>query len=481
MKNILIILIFTYAMAYPQEELITVTGDSLIGHMSAGESIREVYGNVVLTQGNVVITCNQAVQFISRNDAELIGNVVVKQDSLTITTSRGFYYGDERRAESANGVHLNDQKVILTAKTGEYYFNEDRAFFRDSVNLYDTTTTLTSDSLTYFKNENRVVAVNNVKIVDSSNVIEADSLQHFRDTRITFADDNVKITSLENNVMIFGDHLEDYAQRYYTLINENPLLMQIDTTYADTVRYDTLGNAIDTVRTSELDTLIIKSLKMEAYRDSVNIFKAADSVRIVRAEFASKNDFTVYYRDEEKIITEKVTAESVQPVLWFENSQLTGDSVTIFLRDNRIQLLEMDNNAFILSQSEIFRSRYDQISGERIKIIFDDDGINSTEVEGTVYSIYYLYEEEEPNGLIKATSQSAIIKLSEKKVSEVRLYGSPKSEYYPENQVEGEEETFTLPGYRISPGRPVKEDLLNGKPGSGNLQDTSVIETYNNK
>ncbi len=464
-KYLLIILLTTFPLLAQQEEIITVVGDSLVGKFIDGESIREVYGNVVLTQGNVVINCDQAVQFISRNDAELIGNVVVKQDSITITTPRGFYYGDERTANSSSGVMLDDQKVILTAKSGVYYFNESRAFFTDSVKLFDTTTTLTSDSLTYFQNENRIIAVGNVKIVDQENTIEADSLQHFRDSRITFADINVKITSLENNVMIFGDHLEDYAEEYYTSINRNPLLMQVDSTYINSLVFNAEGVVSDTVRSLRIDSLIIISNLMEAYRDTLNIFVAKDSVQIIRGMFASKNDFTLYRKNDDKIITEKPTAESAQPVLWFENSQLTGDSVTIHLLNNRIQLLELDQNAFIHSQNEIYHDRYDQIAGERIKINFDEAGINSTEVEGSVYSIYYLYEDELPNGLIKATSGTAVIKLEDDKVNEVRLYGSPKSEYYPEPQVKGNEFSYTLPGFKIISSRPVKEKLLSGYSG----------------
>jgi len=45
-------------------------------------------------------------------------------------------------------------------------------------------------------------------------------------------------------------------------------------------------------------------------------------------------------------------------------------------------------------------------------------------------------------------------------VIEVRLYGFPKSDYYPENQVEGKELSFTLPAYVIYKNRPTKEALL---------------------
>ncbi|MGQ9644492.1 MAG: OstA-like protein, partial [Ignavibacterium sp.] len=94
--------------------MIVVIGDSLIGRVENGESIREVSGNVILTQGNVRITCTRAIQYLSRNDAELIGNVVATQDTLTIKTERGFYYGNLRKTSSNSGVILDDKKVILT-------------------------------------------------------------------------------------------------------------------------------------------------------------------------------------------------------------------------------------------------------------------------------------------------------------------------------------------------------------------------------
>lgn len=441
-----------------QEDYITVVGDSLVGRVISGESVREVYGNVVLTQGDVVITCNKAIQFIASNNADLIGNVIAKQDSLTITTEEAFYNGDEKKATSRSGVKLDDKKVILTADSGDYFFDEDKAVFKSNVKLYDTSATLTSDELTYFKEENRMIAVSNVQIIQEENIITADSLEYFRDTRITFAANNVSINNPENNVLIFGDHLEDYAEQYYTLIDKNPLLIQIDTSYSQ--NKDSLSLEGDPITLVQVDTLVIKSLLMEAWRDTIDLFKATDSVRIVRNGFASKNDFSVYHRDEGKIITHKINDLSVQPVLWHDNSQLTGDSVAIYLRENRIKLLEVFNNAFILSQSEDYPFRFDQTSGQSVTMNFENGELTDTEIYGGVLSIYYLYEDEEPNGLTRSSSQSARIVFVNKEVSEVRLYGTPSSEFYPENQVTGKERTFTLPLFRFIEDRPVKEELL---------------------
>lgn len=438
-------------------EYITVTGDSLVGKILNGEAVREVYGNVVLTQGNIRITCKKAIQFISRNDAELLGNVIVVQENLTITTERGFYFGNQKKAETKSKVKLDDKKVILTADIGDYYFTEERAYFQNNVVLYDTATTLYSNALNYYKNQNRSIATGNVKIIDAENIITADTIEHFRDFRITFASSRVKIVNIKNRIEIYGDHLEDYAQKDYTMINKDPVLLQIDTTISRIK--DTIG--ITSIKdTLAIDTLIIRALVMEAYRDTSTIFIAKDSVEIVRGSFASKNDYTIYFKDEDRIVTKKSGEGNSQPKLWYENSQITGDSVTVHLRENKIRMLEVNKNAFIHSHHDVFQDRFDQISGERIIIDFNENEINKTEIYGSVYAIYYLYEEESPNGLTKSSAQSAEIRFADKQVSEVRLFGSPTSDYYPENMVEGNERAFQLPQFVFYENRPQKLNLI---------------------
>ena len=454
-----LILLFSFdSFAQEQGEMITVVGDSLVGRIVNGETTREVYGNVVLTQGNVVITCNKAIQYISRNDAELIGDVVVKQDSMTIMTPRGFYYGDERRAESSSGVRLDDKKVILTADSGEYFFNDDKAVFRSRVTLFDTASTLTSGKLTYFKNEDRAVAMRSVKIIQKDNIINADTLEHFRKTRVTFATSNVRIKNLENNVQIFGEHLIDYAQEFHTIIDRRPLFLQVDTTR--TRLPDSLITENDSLQI-RLDTLIIKSGTMQSWRDTINMFEAQDSVRIWRRTFASLNDYSIYMKRKEKIITYRKKEDDMKPVLWDGETQLTGDSIIIFLRDNEIEALQVIKTAFVLSPNEIYQNRFNQISGDTLIMYFDKGDVSRVEVKGNVYNVYYMYtDEQKPNGLTQSSAESAALSFRKNKISEVRLYGSPKSEYFPENMVKGKEQTFALPRFNIVRNRPTKSDLL---------------------
>jgi len=451
-----LILIFVFLLSVlsvaQQSKLITVIGDSLVGRMVNGESTREVYGNVVLTQGKVKITCNKAIQYISRNEAELIGDVIATKDTLTIKTPRGYYFGNLEKTKSTAGVYLDDKKVILTADSGEYYFHEDRAFFQSKVKLYDTTTTLTSNQLTYYQQQNRAVAVGDVLIFDGENQIFADTLEHFRNSKITFAFSNVRLINLKNNSEIFGQHLEDYRQKGYSLIDREPLFIQVDTTFA------TNDDGTESV---QLDTLFIKSRIMEAFRDSSERFLAIDSVKILKEKFASVNDLTIFYRDEERIVTSKINSVSAQPVLWNEDSQLTGDSITIYLKDNKIKQLDVDGSSFMLSQNENYLNRYDQTSSAQIKLFFNQGKIFRAEFYGNVFSIYYMYDGETANGLTKSNSASTTVIFENNEVTEVKLYKDPASEYYPEKQVTGNEKDYLLPRFVVHKNKPTKIEMYN--------------------
>lgn len=455
MKKYFLLIIIIYLSIIPklfaqQGDLIRVVGDSLIGKMVKGESVREVYGNVVLTQGNVVITCNKAIQYISRNEAELIGNVIAKKDTLTIKTARGFYFGNLSKTKSNSGVYLDDKKVILTADSGEYFFNEDRAVFETNVKLFDTTSTLTSTKLNYFQKQDRAVAIGNVKIVDPENEITADTLEHFRKTKITFAFSNVRIKNLKNNTEIYGEHLEDFRERNYSIIDIKPLLLQVDTTYI---------TREDSTKEAKLDTLFIKARLMESFRDSSEKFIATDSVLILKDEFASRNDLTLFYKEQNRIVINKISEEARQPIIWYKNSQLTGDSITIYLDGNKITKLDVNNIAFMMSQNEIYDNRFDQTSSDSIKIYFANNKINEADFFGKVYSIYYLYEGETKNGLTKSNSSKAKVLFKDDEVSEVKLYINPASEYYPEKQVNGNEKSYLLPRFIIMEDRPTKEEM----------------------
>ena len=444
MKKFLFILLlsFTALQAQTNDDIIFIIGDSLKGKVINNESIREVMGNVIMTQDNIRITCNLAIQNITRNEAELIGNVVVTQDTITILTDKGYYFGNDKYTYSDTGVTLDDGHMVLIADEGYYYFNTKVAVFNQNVELIDTINNLSSDKLTYYNDLDKAVAVDDVTISSDKSTIYSDSLIHFRESNTTYAFKNITIENSENQMVITGEELIDEGELNYTKITGDPLLVKVDTS-----------------KSGQLDTLFIRSLMMESIEDSTNRLIATDSVIIIRGEFTSSNDISILYRDDDKIFTYKREDDLRSPVLWYTTSQLVGDSIDIYLDENQLDWIDIKKDALIISRKEGYDLRYDQISGDNIKLYFSNEGIEKTEVIGDVLSIYFIFEENEPNGLLKSSSNKAKMIFDDNKVIDVKLYGSIESEYHPENLIEGNELDFTLPSFFIYKFKPNKKDI----------------------
>ncbi len=447
MRNSILILFFISSLLFSQTktESIRVVGDSLIGRIENGQSIREVIGNVVMTQGDVRITCDRAIQNLTMNSAELISNVVVTQDTVEILTERAYYFGEEQYTYSDTGITLEDGHFVLTADSGYYFFDIDKAIFYSNVQLVDSSSILNSDKLTYYQKTNKLVTVGNVEIISEESAIYADSLIHFRDIKHSEAFRNIVVVDSKNNLTITGNYLIDDQGQKYTRITGSPLLRKVDTTSS-----------------GQFDTLYIRSAVMESISDSTNRLIATDSVRIIRGDFSSVNTISILYRDENKILTYKKENDIVPPVLWYGVSQMVGDTINIFLKKNQLEKIDIRSNAIIISRNEDYEYRFDQITGDKIDLYFGKNGLEETDVTGNVLSIYYMYEDGEPNGLLKSSSQRAKMFFENNAVVDVRLYESVESEFHPENLVQGKEKEFTLPTFIIYNNKPELRDLLKG-------------------
>ncbi|GAB1349950.1 hypothetical protein MASR1M107_21640 [Ignavibacteriales bacterium] len=475
MNKVLFFLLFaifvsTNGLFAQDKPKIIITGERMTGKETDEQKIRGFAGDVVITHLNVRITCDSAVHFMERNEAELIGNVVITQDTLTIKTERGFYYGNTRRAYASTPVELDDKKVFLKAETGEYLFNDTKARFLRNVRLYDSSGTMTATELIYFRNtqtayasggvklwdktssldadslvHNRVTLVTrayrNVVVVDSNSIVLADSLIYDQTNRTTDAWSNVQIKNFEENTLVLGEHVQDFRAEKHTIVEGSPFVMQIDTA----------GNTVD--------TLLLRAVKLESFtaKDSVKMI-AYDSVVIIKGDFASKNSYTEYTQSPEAIFTSKQEGDKIPPVLWFEKSQLSGDTVNLFIKEKKAEKVIIKKNSLIISKNGEFR--FDQVSGKDVIMTFEEGKLKQTNIYENVLSFYYVYEEGVPNGLIRSSSNSAIITFDSNKVEDVRLYGDPVSEYYPENLVKGSEKKFFLPTYVDYGKAPVKEEYF---------------------
>jgi len=408
--SFVIFLLFSVnAVGQGKENIVLKNADVFVGKNVNGEDIRECTGNVHFVQGNVLVWCDRAVQHLAKNEVELIGRVRVLRDTVTLTAKQGTYYGNTKKAVCEDGVRLETTHVILLADSGTYFTEERKSFFHSHVHVIDSTTTIFSDELTYLEKERESIAIHHVKVINS-----------------------------DNNVRLFGDYLEHFDETRYTRITEQPRLMQVDTSSK-----------------GEIDTLVVKSILMESYDDSTKKLIATDSVAMARGPLSVRCGWARYF-------TQKQYMELRQePVVWYDDNQASGDSITLFMSHNKLQHAVIRNRTFALSLSDsAYPARYNQLTGRKIEMFFQDDKLHEMAVDQNAISLYYLYDGKAPNGVNRTSGDAITMTFIDGKIDLIRIVRGIEGTYYPDNMVMKNETKYNLDGFDLRTDRPTLKSIF---------------------
>jgi len=389
------------------------TADSLLGKTIGGEEVRELIGNVHLVQtssaGEVIkLWCDRALRYMTQNKAELFGNVRIVRDSTELHAAEGIYYGDEKRAVMKKNVRLQRGSMTLTSNAGEYFSEEQRAHFTGEVVVVDSASITYSDQLTYFEEDERSIAVGNVRVVNP-----------------------------DQAMTVYGDSLVHFGKIHYTLVPKNPRLVQIDTTDDGTV-----------------DTLVVVSRLMEAFRDPYDRFIATDSVLIARSDLSATGGRATYFSKRDQMILEH------QPIVWYGENQVMGDSMVVSMEDRKLRSVYVRGRAMAVSRADTaYHNRFDQLTGRELTMYFANQKLERIEAVRNAISLYYVFDESRPNGANRASGDRIRIDFIDGIVNDITVVGGVQGEYYPENMMMSREHRYNLDGFRWIERRPRRQNL----------------------
>lgn len=470
----------TLSVQSAQGEPLTLQhADSLVGSMTPQGFIRELIGNVALMQNTATVTCQKAIHYMALNKAELMGNVILTQNTVTMKAPHGVYDGITRTIFGNQGVWLQDRKYTLTAREGVYSTETKIARFYQQV-------VIESDSL----------------------IIYADELEYHRETQNSYATGSVAVVGKFTNVYLQGDSLVHIPQRQYTRVslvfpstiasiqrsttptlNRQPMVSQIDTVLLDSKQKQDLAQqkpqalpkknvqskhtrTLETVDTTtaqqfRLDTLCIVGNVLEAFRaENQELYLATGNVRLTRgrgsSSFAAKSEKAEY--DKRNNIISMYT----DPVLWLDSTQIRGDSLTITIRDKRLEHVIARHNALAATKADTtFPQRIDQLSGEEIVIHSERDTLRTIAAFGKAFNVYFLYSNEKrdslqkkvPDGAARNAADSIMIVFEQGEPSSIIWLGKVEGEAIPEHFVEKKISDIYLKGFAWFTNRPKLQRL----------------------
>lgn len=118
------------------------------------------------------------------------------------------------------------------------------------------------------------------------------------------------------------------------------------------------------------------------------------------------------------------------PVLWSDNIQMSGDTITLVLKNKKAEKMSIYKAGFIVSPSG--KKYFDQIKGNNIFGYFFENELQRMDVEGNAESLYYGKDEREKYmGSNKANSKDIILYFKDKKIDKITFRQSPEAVFTP--------------------------------------------------
>jgi len=477
----------------------TITAEKGTWYEGAQQGV--LTGNVrILQPGNTLNAARVEYNGISKI-AVASGGVTIVDTGATITSQTAEYDMGRRVAQFRGGVTVVDAGATIKSSALEYDLAQRIAKFRGNVTLRDSNTTLRADNGDYFSAEMKADFRGNVVVTNDSGSIRADHLIHWRSSQESFAVGNVVVDAPHQRTQMFGDTIHAFPQRDYTVATGSPRLVKIDSVAIPQTATDSLADSladtpVDSLADSlasetkfRFDTTTITARAMEAYRGDQEEYRATGNVRLTRGTLQAVGEIARLLQSEERIMlgtggksgraaaaasdtgappTQPVTgaprpdtsaaatgADSLgspfpAPIVWYDKSQITGDTITIGMKERKLEWIEVLRSAFAISEGKL-PQRLDQLRGERMLFTLAQDAIREVRSEGEAASIYFNYDSETPDGAIRAVCDTMVITFDAGQAAQVETIGGERLsdwEIVPEQNVIGVESSFRLEGFR---------------------------------
>jgi lipopolysaccharide export system protein LptA len=455
--------------SFPEGEktkVIMEHADSTVFAKDKNPDIHVMKGNVRFRHDSAFLYCDSAYFYEKNNSLEAFSNVHIEQsDTLSIYGNYLIYEGNINLAKIRENVRMENRNNTLFTDKLDYDRNLNLGYFFDGGTLVDSINELTSVYGQYSPTTKIALFKEEVTLTNPQFVLRSDTLQY------NTAD---KIATIVGPTVIESDSGTIHSsQGQYNTENDEAILYNrsvitskdgTQTMTADTLFYDrktafgeAFGNMVlnDTVKKiilmgdygylddrrsfafttdsaqaieySRRDSLFLHAdtLQMQTLDDGERELRAFYGVRIYRIDLQGVCDSLQFNTKDSLLYLVK------NPILWNTGYQLTGDTIKVLFDDSMIQHVDVRNRAFAVEEKDT--TYFNQVKGRNLAAFFAGGELYKIDVEGNTESIYYPVEETnlEYIGRNKTESPNMTIYIENRKPVGVKWWPTPTAEMLP--------------------------------------------------
>lgn len=180
---------------------------------------------------------------------------------------------------------------------------------------------------------------------------------------------------------------------------------------------------------------------------------AIGDVRVYSTDMQARCDSLVYFE------MDSLVRMYIEPVIWNEGSrQYSSDSLTVLIKDNRMDKANLRDNAFVVIQEDSVS--YDQIKATEMMAYFDSTGaLARFDALGSATAIFYIEENDVLATVNKSESKMLSAWFADGNLDRIYYFDAPKNSAYPAVQLPSEDRRMR--GFKWEPERcpKGKEDI----------------------
>jgi len=387
-------------------------------------------GSVKVFHNGAILTCQRALVYKDDSFLKAFGNVLINQgDTIRQTSDYVEYDANTKLAISWGNVVLKDPTMTMTTDT--LYFNREqqKLYYKDNGTIRDETNTLTSKNGNYYLESKKFTATTRVNITNPDNLIESNHLDYYTDSGHAYLYGSSTITNRKDGNKIYSEKgFYNTKTDISHFVKNTKLYLDDRTIEGDSLYYDKIrGFASATNNIRIIDTaqnFLAKGNYAEYYEriDSIFMIKKAVAISVVEQDsmFIHGDTLVVTGPKEDRIVrsfrnvkifksdlqgkcdslhtdqASGITRMYYNPVLWSDDSQITGDSIQLLnnKKTEKLDSLKILGNSFIIQQDTLDRENFNQIKGKNMYGKFIENKLKTLLVKGNAEAVNFNRNEE---------------------------------------------------------------------------------------
>ena len=342
------------------------------------------------------------------------------EDSLnTLTSVRGNYRPGTKQAVFSKNVKLVNPNFVLTSDTMLYNTSTKIADIVSPTEIvYEEETDINTSRGWYNTDTERSM------LLDRSTVHHADGRfmtgdTIFYDKRIGFGEifGRMEMSDTAQQATLYGDYGQMWEEDNRGFATDSALMID----WSDSAHLAYIH--ADTLYTQELH-----------YTDSALL---DSTYRRVRAHYGVR-----VYRDDMQMVCdslEYLSSDStmhlyIKPICWSDNQQISADSMVVFIVNGTVEHAVGYGSALCVLEDSL--DYFNQMSGKEVTIYIKDDGHNIVDMSGNALTVYFPKESDGSYVGVNTTESSFIrLYIEDQKIHHIRFTKETTGVLYPMDQM----------------------------------------------